>query len=52
MENLIVLKCNYSALGYSREIFRDKSRPDGEERNKQFPKAVPVKSAAEKRSTL
>jgi len=43
MENLIVLLCNYPALGYSREIFTHESRPDGEERNKQFPKVVSIK---------
>lgn len=49
MVNLIVLKSIYSALGYYREIFTHKSRPDGEEKNKQFPKVVSIKSATEKK---
>ena len=36
MEKLIVLLCNYPALGYSREIFTHKSRPYGEERINSF----------------
>lgn len=47
MENL-VLQCNYSAVGYSGEIFTSKPRLDGEERDKHFPNIVPLKSAAEK----
>lgn len=52
MENLIVLLCNCSASGYSREIFIDKSRPDGEERNKPFLKLVSIKSAAKERLSM
>lgn len=49
MENLIVLQCNYSAWGYSREIVTHKGKPGGEKRNKQLPKVVSTKSAAGKK---
>lgn len=49
MGSLIVLRCNYSAWGYFREIFTYKSRLGGEKRNKQLSKLVPTKSAARKR---
>lgn len=49
MESLIDLRCNYSAWGYSRDIFTHKGRLGGEKGNKQLPKVVCTKSAAVKK---